>query len=396
MGLRAEKVRVQKEGDGMNYENYPDVSFIDNTSCEDVLTNMIGDYQDMYEDETGESPVPLAKGNPYRLIMEAAALQIFQAMQYLDFTGKMSLLSYSYGDYLDNLAAFRGTERKGEEPAKCTLRFSIASALTSAVSIPGGCRVTNGNGIYFATDEYKEIAAGSTYVDVSATCTEAGVKGNGFVVGEINAVVNTLPYVISASNITETYGGADIESDEELKSRIYALGKSYSAAGTADAYEYMVRESMRGIGDVQVTTPDENEIDIVFTKNDGSLPSATEIQAVQTYLEARNRKPLGDEITVGAPSTSTYNVNVTYYIASSDSAVATTIQSNVTAAVTEYNKWQTAKIGRDISPDYLIKLIMEAGAKRVTVTSPAQTVIADNVLPKTGTVTVTYGGTEAD
>ena len=158
----------------------------------------------------------------------------------------------------------------------------------------------------------------------------------------------------------------------------------------------MVRESMRGIGDVQVTTPDENEIDIVFTKNDGSLPSATEIQAVQTYLEARNRKPLGDEITVGAPSTSTYNVNVTYYIASSDSAVATTIQSNVTAAVTEYNKWQTAKIGRDISPDYLIKLIMEAGAKRVTVTSPAQTVIADNVLPKTGTVTMTYGGTEAD
>lgn len=380
----------------MNYDNYPDVSFIEDISCEDILTKMIKDYQDMYEAETGKSPVPLAKGNPARLTLEAAALQIFQAMQYADFAGKMSLLSYSYGDYLDNLAAFRGTERKDEEPAKCTLRFSIAAPLASAVSIPAGCRVTNGNNVFFATDEYAEIAVGSTYVDVAATCTEAGTKGNGFVVGEINGIVNTLPYVVSVSNTTETYGGADRESDDELKSRIYALGKGYSTAGTEDAYEYMVRESMRGIGDVRVTTPDVNEIYIVFTMSDGSLPSAAEIQAVADYLGEKIRKPLGDQITVAAPSTSTYNVEITYYIAASDSAVATTIQSNVAAAVAEYNSWQTAKIGRDISPDYLIRLVMEAGAKRVSVTYPAQTVISDSVLPKTGTVTINYGGTEAD
>ena len=54
----------------MNYDNYPDVSFIEDTSCEDILTKMIKDYQDMYEAETGKSPVPLAKGNPARLILE--------------------------------------------------------------------------------------------------------------------------------------------------------------------------------------------------------------------------------------------------------------------------------------------------------------------------------------
>ena len=72
----------------MNYDKYPDVSFIEDTSCEDILTKMIKDYQDMYEAETGKSPVPLAKGNPARLILEAAALQIFQAMQYADLPEK--------------------------------------------------------------------------------------------------------------------------------------------------------------------------------------------------------------------------------------------------------------------------------------------------------------------
>ena len=380
----------------MNYDNYPDVSFINNETCEGVLTQMINDYQDMYEAETGKSPVPLAKGHPSRLILEACALQIYQAMQFADFSGKMSLLSYSYGDYLDNLAALRGTERKQEEPAKCTLRFSIQAPLASAVSIPGGCRVTNGNDIYFATDEYTEIPVGSTYVDVGATCTEPGTKGNGFVVGEINAVVNTLPYVISASNITETFGGADTESDDELKERIYDLGKGYSVAGSIDAYIYQTKEAMRGIGDVRVTSPSANVINITFTKDDGSIPTAAEIQEVSDYLSDKAVRPLGDSVNVAAPSTTTYNVELTYYIATSDSAVVATIQANVADAVAEYNKWQTAKIGRDINPDYLVKLVMEAGAKRVSVTYPARTVVAVDVLPKTGTVTINYGGTEAD
>lgn len=380
----------------MNYDNYPDVSFINNETCEGVLTQMINDYQDMYEAETGKSPVPLAKGNPNRLILEACALQIYQAMQFADFAGKMSLLSYAYGDYLDDLAALRGTERKTEEPAKCTLRFSIASPLASAVPIPGGCRVTNGNNVFFATDEYTEIPTGQTYVDVGATCTEAGAKGNGFVVGEINAIVNTLPYVVSVSNITETFGGADTESDEELKERIYDLGKGYSVAGSIDAYVYQTKEAMRGIGDVRVTSPSANVINITFTKDDGSLPSAAEIQAVSDYLSDKTIRPLGDSVNVAAPSTTTYDIDLTYYIAQSDNAVVATIQANVAKAVDEYNKWQTAKIGRDINPDYLTRLIMEAGAKRVVITDPSRTVVAEDVLPKTGTVTVNYGGTEAD
>lgn len=379
----------------MNAENYPDVSFIDNLTIEEVLTQMINDYNEMYLIETGNA-ASLAKGNPYRLILEACSLQIYQVLQYVDFSGKMGLLTYSYGDYLDNLSAFRGTERKAAKPAKTTLRFSIAEVLGSAVAIPAGCRATNGNDIYFATDEYAEIPAGSTYVDVHATCTEDGIKGNGLVAGEINTIVNTLPYVVSVSNTTETYDGADIENDEELSNRIYNLGKAYSTAGPLDAYVYQTKEALSGVGDVKVSSPSAGNVSIVFIKSDGTLPTATEIQAVSDYLTDKTKRPLTDNVSVSAPSTSTFNIDITYYISDSDSAIVGTIQSNVAEAVAEYKKWQQSKIGRDVNPDHLKMLVMEAGAKRVVITSPTYTVISDNVLPQEGTVTVSYGGIETD
>ena len=69
-------------------------------------------------------------------------------------------------------------------------------------------------------------------------------------------------------------------------------------------------------------------------------------------------------------------------------------------AVNSYIKWQTAKIGRDINPSKLIQMMVEAGAKRVVVTSPAFTQLSDGgdnstpELAKLGTKTVTNGGYE--
>jgi phage-related baseplate assembly protein len=58
--------------------------------------------------------------------------------------------------------------------------------------------------------------------------------------------------------------------------------------------------------------------------------------------------------------------------------------------------WQKTKIGRDINPDELVKLVKEAGAKRVVVTSPVFTTIASGEVAKLTSQTVTYGGLEND
>ena len=52
------------------------------------------------------------------------------------------------------------------------------------------------------TEEYAEAPAGAGFVDVDAICTKVGIEGNNFLKGQINVLVDPLPYVESVENIT--------------------------------------------------------------------------------------------------------------------------------------------------------------------------------------------------
>lgn len=380
---------------GVVSENFPDISFIDNCTVDEVLTQMINDYQEKYKEITGKT-VSLAQADPHRLELHSCAVQIYQAMQYADFAGKMGLLKYSRGKYLDNLSPLRGVKRIEATAAVTTLRFSIKSAIESVVAIPAGTRVTNGNDVFFATDEYAEIAAGETSVAVPATCTTTGIGGNGFAPGEFKVLVNTLPYITEVANTEATTGGADTEDDDSLRDRIYNAPGSYSTAGAKGAYEYHTKSVNPTISDVVVQSTIPGTVEIYFICDGGKLPSDSLIEEVTDHLMDNNIRPLTDNVVVQAPKTQEYNVSFTYYIAASNKSAVSSIQADIDTAVSLYNTWQTEKIGRDINPDYLIRKIMEAGAKRVSIASPSFTALGGNTIAKLGTVTVTYGGVEDD
>lgn len=375
-------------------DNFPDISFIDDTTIEDVLTQMINDYQSKYKEITNRE-VSLAKADPHRLIMYACAVQIYQAMQYADYAGKASFLKYARGEYLDNLVAIRGIQRQQAVPATTTLRFSLSEPLASAVGIPAGTRATNGNDVFFATDDYAEIKAGETSVSVSATCTEEGSAGNNFAVGEFGTIVNSLPYVVAVTNTTQTFGGADTEDDDSLKERAYEIQNSYSTAGPTGAYAYFVKEIDQSISDVVIRSDTPGVVNVIFVTDSG-IPDTALIKKVADVLEDRNIRPLTDKVEVSAPVSHTYDVDLTYYISSSEKASVASIQENIAAAVNIYNAWQTGKIGRDINPSYLIQKIMEAGAKRTVITAPTFAVLDNGTIAETGNVTVKYGGLEDD
>ena len=375
-------------------DNFPDISFIDDTTIEDVLTQMINDYQTKYKEVT-KKEVSLAQADPHRLIMYSCAVQIYQAMQYADYAGKVSFLKYARGDYLDNLAAIRGVARLQATAASTVLKFTLSEPISSVVGIPAGTRATNGNDVFFATDEYAEIKAGETAVSVAATCTEKGSLGNNFAEGEFNVLVNALPYVVSVVNTSQTFGGSDLENDDSLKERVFEMPNSYSTAGPTGAYSYFVKQVDQSISDVVIRSDTPGVVKVIFVTESG-MPDSALIQKVQDELEDRDVRPLTDKVEVLAPETQTYNIDLTYYISSSEKASVAAIQENIAAAVTVYNNWQTEKIGRDINPSYLIQKIMEAGAKRAVVSSPTFAVLDNGTIATTGTVSVKYGGLEDD
>ena len=382
--------------DEMNaIKNLPDISFIDNKDIDQVRQEMVADYESFISEATGQT-VTLERSSVHRMELYAAA-QIYQAMQYIDRQGKQSILKYSYSDFLDNLAIFKGVTRTPATAATTTLRFTLSTERDVATGIPQGTRVSTAGSTYFATDVYAEIPAGSTTVDVPATCTVAGTDGNGFAAGELSTIVDPIPYVASVTNTTATEGGAEIESDEDLAERVFLAPGAYSTAGPEDGYLYHAKAYNPAIGDVVATSDQEaGTVDIVFIMANGDTPGEEMIEGLEGYLQGKTIRPMTDLVQVSAPEEVKYTINLTYYINRSDSAKAVTIQAAVAQAVADYQTWQRA-IGRDINPSQLIRMVMDAGAKRVSVTAPTYTTVAaTKVSALQGEATITYGGLEDD
>lgn len=377
-------------------KSLPDISFIDNKDIDQVRQEMVADYESFISEATGQT-VTLERSSVHRMELYAAAAQIYQAMQYIDRQGKQSILKYSYLDFLDNLAIFKGVTRNPATPATTTLRFTLSAERDTATGIPQGTRVSTAGAIYFATDVYAEIPAGSTTVDVPATCTVAGTDGNGFAAGELATIVDPIPYVASVTNTTATEGGAEIESDDDLAERVFLAPGAYSTAGPEDGYLYHAKAYSAAIGDVVATSNQAaGTVDIVFIMADGSTPGEEMIEGLEGYLQGKTIRPMTDLVWVAAPQEVTYTINLTYYINRSDSAKAVTIQAAVAQAVADYQTWQRA-IGRDINPSQLVRMIMDAGAKRVTVTAPTYTAVdATKVSALQGDAVISYGGLEDD
>lgn len=377
-------------------ENLPDVSFIDDKTLDDVQEEMLADYQEKYEEITGKSLV-LRRADPESLKLYAASVQIYHMMLHIDVSGKMDLLKYAYGGFLDNLGALRGVERKDATPATVKVRFTLSAAQPSVVTIPEGTRVSDGDVIYFETDETREIAIGEMYVDIPCTCQTDGEDGNGLIAGQIATLVDPIAYVDSAVNIETSAGGADVESDEDFTDRIYLAPSGYSVAGPKDAYKYHTKSFVdAAIGDVEVTSPEPCEVEVRFLLSDGSMPSETLCQKVLEHLNDDNIRPLTDRLSVLAPTGQEFDIRFTYYINKSDIDKAVSIQTAVAAAIQEYISWQTHTIGRDINPSVLTKMVVAAGAKRVVIESPAFETVPPGHVARVKGQNVTYGGVEDD
>lgn len=375
-------------------ENLPEVSFIGNTTLDQVKGNLRIFYKEAYFNKKGTSP-SLSTGDPISLMLDACAVQLYQVLLYVDRAGKMNLLKYAYGAYLDNLGALKGLTRKEATAAVVTMRFSLEEALDFIVSIPAGTRVKAGT-LFFATDDYTEIPVGETYADIACTCQTAGTEGNGFAIGDITGLADSVAYISSVSNTDESSGGTDEEEDEDFIERIYYAPSGYSTAGPMDAYISKVEEYSSAIGSVVVTSPSACAVNVYILMEDGSLPTEAVREALREYLSADELRPLTDQVTVLSPSTVNFDIDVTYYISTSDSTQAETIQQDVEAAIEEYVEWQTGNIGIDINPSELHRAIIDAGAKRCVISSPNFVQIGRTEVARIGTKTVVYGGLEDD
>lgn len=366
---------------------YPDIHFVD-TDTNTVVNALIQSYEAF----TGRTLYP---ADPARLFILWVADIIIQERVNIDFSARQNVPRYAEGEYLDSLAElFKDAYRLEPEKAKTTLRFTLSIPLEVATIVPAGTRVTVDGEIIFQTVQALTIPAGDLFGDVEAECQTAGEIGNGFVPGQITQLIDIFPYFGSVENVSESDGGADEESDVAFYERMRESVETFSTAGPLGAYEYYAKSASALIVDVKATSPEPGEVDVRVLLSGGQLPGEEILKEVLDILNADKVRPLTDHVTVAAPETVPYDIDFTYWTQEGGAVSDEKVAENIAAAVRTFKEWQGAKMGRDVNPSYLISLLMQAGAKRVKVRSPVDTVVPDNAVAVIGETAVVNGGAE--
>ncbi len=360
----------------MQNREYPDIDFIE-TDTETIESSMIALYEEMVK-QSGRKSYKVYPASPERVFIAWCAAIIIQQRLLINETAKKNVPRYAKGEYLDSLAElFKDIERLPAMPAVARFRCYISTVQNQSVFVPKGTRISFDGEITFETTEELEIRAGETYGEVNGKCQTPGTVGNNFAPGQIKEIVDIYDFYLKTENITKTEGGAEQEGDIEYYERMRESMESFSTAGPVNGYVYHTKSVNASIADVAATSPVPGVVDIRVLLQGGEQPTEAVLQEILEKLNADNVRPLTDKVTVSAPEEDIFEIDVTFYVSRNSQASIKIIERDARTAVEEYIQWQTCKMGRDINPSYLTKLIMKTGVKRVEVRKPIFQVVEE-------------------
>lgn len=364
-----------------------------------VLTELISKYEELTERTLNPS-------DPDRLFISWVADIVTQERVLLNYAANQNIPSRAMRENLDALGEFiYGLKRPQAESAECTMRFVISVPQATAVTIPMGTKITDGSQTFiWETKADAIIPIGETAVQVKAICQTPGTVGNGYASGQINLLIDidNIPFYESCANIDTSSGGSEQADDDTYYELMRQRLEAYSTAGPKGAYEYFAKSVSSDIADVCAINPTNKPgyVNIFAIMQDGSIADDGTKKLIFEACNDKKVRPLTDIVEVLDPEEENFDIDFTFYIVRNSERSVNDISVAVEAAVDEYVKWQTGKIGRDINPSYLIWLLRDTGIKRVDVRKPVYTSLSDglaNDIPQVARfndIKITNGGYE--
>lgn len=351
-----------------------DINYVETDSAK-LYTTIIGALMD----SCGEALYP---GDERRIFGEAL-VAVFVSL-YSEFNDKMKqrTLRHARGVVLDAIGERLNVYRLQPESASAMFRFTASAAISENIIIPAGTRITSDGSVYFATQEAAVLPAGALSVDLLGVCINTGAVYNGFAEGTISTLVDLIPFISGAANITESAGGNDGESyttegDDKLRERIRLAPSALSTAGPENSYRYFALSADPRVVDVSIDCPEDepNTVNIYPLMSGGELPDDTTMSKILEAVNGSDRRPMTDLVSVLPPTQVAYEVEVKYYCTKDNEAATIQTIEGVGGAIDQYNEWQMAALARNINPDQLRRFILAptngTGAIRVDVVKPS-------------------------
>jgi len=304
---------------------------------------------------------------------------------------KQNLVNYATYPMLDYLGELVDVTRLEAKYSKTTMRFIIPEAQTFDITIPANTQVESKDGrVIFLTDSEIQIKTGNLSSEISSTANLSGIIGNGYLQGEVKNLISTLPYIITAENITETSGGAEEEDNDSLRQRIKTAPEQFSNAGSRGAYKFFTKSSHQSIIDVSVESPTPGVVMIYPLTTDGT-PSSEIIELVNKNLNDDRIRPLTDQLIIEAPEKVDFEIiaEITLY----KDAVKSDVEPLIQAELQKYSLQMKSKLGKDIVPSQIIAIINSvSGVYRVNPVSPEFKELTNNQWANCTGITITFTG----
>lgn len=287
---------------------------------------------------------------------------------------------FATGLMLDLCGDDVSTPRLQAQPALTTLRFTVVLSGLEQIAVPKGTRVNAGQ-TSFVTTEAALLTAAQSSAEVAAECTETGIVGNGWSVGQINSLAERLhPTIdVAVSNTTVSAGGVEIEDDEAYRERVLLAPESFSVAGPVGAYQYWARQASPAVVDVHVANdtdgggqPIGGRVAVTVLAKDG-LPNAELIGKIQAALSAEKRRPLCDTVVVKAPTAVDYTLDAELTLFTGTDA--RTAKAAAEQAWAVYEAARRSRLGLDIVPLDIMSALKVAGVYNVVLHNLSLTVV---------------------
>lgn len=239
---------------------------------------------------------------------------------FIDWLSNQLLYDTAEAEYLERWCSIWGVPRKAAAAATGSVTFAVQAGAV----IASGTLLQALDGIQYQT------TADATVVGTSATAPLAAVvaaaAGNR-TTGQSLSLVSPVVGVQSTATAGALVGGADVETDDSLRTRLLARIQQPPQGGAATDYTTWALE-VAGVTRAWVYPAElgQGTLTVRFVRdNDATLiPDAGEVAAVQAYIDAR--RPVTAQVSVLAPAAVPLNFSISGLV-----PATTTVQAAVQA-----------------------------------------------------------------
>jgi phage-related baseplate assembly protein len=341
-----------------------------------------------YEART-EKPLPGA--HPDRIIIELIAYREWLVRVAIQEAAKQNLVRYARFPMLDLLGELLDVPRLEATPATVTLRLRPPSVLGTAQVRAAGAAVRTTDGRWqFTTAADAVVVGGAAYVDVDATCTQAGPGANGYPAGQIRDFVDAADGW-TVESVTVTADGSAAEESDAYRARMSVAAHAYSVAGPAGAYRFLALSAHPDVLDVAVSNPEPGVVRVAVLARSG-VPPTELLDAVSEFVSDPLRRPLCDSVVVVACEAVDYALTLRVKLKKRYALQREAIVASAAEKANAYAADRAAGLGRHLVAAEASAAVWVAGMYSVTVDAPGDVALAADAWAHCTGVSVAFDG----